>query len=152
MPQDTAADIRLVLDGALTMRTVDDLRATLRAAIEPPPGIVPCGIAPGGTAPAGTAPTDVAPTDVPPADVPPTDVPPADVAPRDVAIDCSVASEIDLTFIQLLIAARVSTQARGQRISLMPCPDGVLLDVLTRGGFRLMPESDGGFWFTGEAA
>jgi anti-anti-sigma regulatory factor len=110
MPQDAAANVQLVLDGALTMRTVETVRATLRAAIEPP------------SAPAG------------------------------IDIDCSAATEIDLTFIQLLVAARVSTGANGRRLSLMPCPDGALLDALTRGGFRLVPETDGGFWFTGEVA
>ena len=110
MPQDIAANAQLVLDGALTMRTVDTVRATLRAAIEPPSG------------------------------------------PAGIDIDCSAATEIDLTFIQLLVAARLSTRATGRSISLAPGPDGVLLDALTRGGFRVVPENGGGFWFTGEAA
>ena len=117
MPQETAANVQLVLDGALTMRTVETVRATLRAAIDPFSGATPTGIAPTG-----------------------------------LDIDCSAATEIDLTFIQLLIAARVSTCAGGGRLSLAPCPHGVLLDTLTRGGFRLAPEPGGGFWFTGEAA
>jgi hypothetical protein len=112
MPQETATNVQLVLDGALTMRTVETVRATLRAALEPP----------------------------------------SSAAPTDIDIDCSAAAEIDLTFIQLLIAARVSTCAAGRRLSLAPCPEGVLLDTLTRGGFRLVPEPGGGFWFTGEAA
>lgn len=113
MPQDTAADVHLVLDGALTMRTVDAVRSTLRAAIDSPPG---------------------------------------DSALPRIVIECSAATEIDLTFIQLLIAARVSTQAAARRISLAPGPDGELLHALTRGGFRVVPEPGGGFWFTGEAA
>jgi hypothetical protein len=112
MPQDTEANVQLAFDGALTMRTVETVRATLRAAIEPPTGASAAGI----------------------------------------DIDCSAATEIDLTFIQLLIAARVSTRAAVQRISLAPCPDGVLLDTLTRGGFRVVRENGGSFWFTGEAA
>jgi len=112
MPQDAAANVQLVFDGSLTMRTVETVQATLRAVIEPPSGAAPAGV----------------------------------------AIDCSAATEIDLTFIQLLIAARVSTSTAGRSISLALCPDGVLLDTLTRGGFRLVPENDGGFWFTGEAA
>lgn len=99
------------------MRTVDNVRATLLAAIERPSGAVP-----------------------------------ADIARPDIAIDCCAAAEIDLTFIQLLIAARGSTRASGRRISLASCPDGVLLDTLTRGGFQVVAEDDGGFWFTGEAA
>jgi hypothetical protein len=112
MPQETAANIQLVLDGALTMRTVETVRDTLRAAIEPPAGITPTGI----------------------------------------DIDCSDATEIDLTFIQLLIAARLSTGAAGRRLSLAPCQNGALLDTLARGGFRLVPEPGGGFWFSGDAA
>jgi hypothetical protein len=117
MPQETAANVHLVFDGALTMRTVETVQATLRAAIGAPSGATP-----------------------------------ADPAPTGIAIDCSAATEIDLTFIQLLIAARVSTSAAGRRLGLAPCPEGVLLDTLTRGGFRLVPEPGGGFWFTGEAA
>jgi hypothetical protein len=116
MSQETAANIQLVLDGALTMRTVETVCATLRAAIDPLSGAMPPGIAPTG-----------------------------------IDIDCSAATEIDLTFIQVLIAARVSTCTAGGRLSLAPCPEGVLLDTLTRGGFRLVPELGGGFWFTGEA-
>jgi STAS domain len=116
MPQDTAANIQLVLDGVLTMRTVETVRATLRAAIEP-----------------AFSPEQ------------------PKIAPSGIAIDCSAATEIDLTFIQLLIGARVSTCTAGPRLSLAPQPDGILLDTLTRGGFRLVPDADGGFWFTGDA-
>jgi anti-anti-sigma regulatory factor len=112
MPQETAANVQLVLEHDLTMRTVDSVRATLRAAIELPSG----------------------------------------ASPANIAIDCSAAAEIDLTFIQLLIAARVSAHAAGRRLSLAPCPVGVLLDTLTRGGFHVTDDDDGGFWFTGEAA
>jgi ABC-type transporter Mla MlaB component len=112
MPQNTAANIQLVLDGALTMRTVEAVRATLRAAVEPP----------------------------------------LDTAPAAIAIDCSAAAEIDLTFIQLLIAARVSTSAAGRPLRLGPEPGGPLLDALNRGGFRVVPEPGGGFWFTGEVS
>jgi anti-anti-sigma regulatory factor len=112
MPQDTEADVRLILEADLTIRTVDIIRATLRSAIEPPFGAIPA----------------------------------------DIAIDCSAAADIDLTFIQLLIAARLSIRTAGRQIRFASCPDGVLLDTLTRGGFRVVPEEDGGFWFTGEAA
>ena len=117
MPQNTAANIQLVLDGALTMRTVETVRATLRAAIEPP-----------------------------------LDTAPDAIAPAAVGIDCSAATEIDLTFIQLLIAARISTSAAGPPLRLTPEPDGTLLDTLNRGGFHVVPEAGGGFWFTGEIA
>jgi hypothetical protein len=117
MPQNTAATFQLVLDGALSMRTVETVRTTLCAAIEPPSDTAPAGIAPIGF-----------------------------------AIDCSAATEIDLTFIQLLIAARVSTSAAGRPLHLAREPDGTLLDTLNRGGFRVVPEPGGGFWFTGEVA
>src|ERR1700722_5316689 len=110
MPQETAANVQLVLDGPLTRRTVETVRATLRVAIEPLSGATPTGIDPTG-----------------------------------IDIDCSAATEIDLTFIQLLIAARLSTCAAGRRLSLAPRPNGLLLDTLTRGGFRLVPEPAGGF-------
>jgi hypothetical protein len=121
MPQDTTANVQLVLDGALTMRTIETIRATLNAAIEPP---------------SGTAPAEIAP---------------AEIAPSGITIDCSAATEIDLTFIQLLVAARISARTAGLTINFAPCPDGVLLETLTRGGFRVVPENGAGFWFTGEA-
>ena len=127
---------QLVLDGALTMRTVETVRATLRAAIEPPSGATPAGPAPAGSSPAGISPAGISP---------------AGIVPAGIEIDCSATTEIYLTFIQLLIAARVSSCAAGCSLSLAPRPDGVLLDTLTRGGFRLVPEPGGGFWFTGEA-
>jgi anti-anti-sigma regulatory factor len=111
MPQDTATNVQLVLDDALTMRTVETLRGTLLAAIAPP----------------------------------------SDPAHAGIAIDCAAATEVDLTFIQLLIAARISARTAGLSINLVSCPDGVLLDTLTRGGFRVVPEHGAGFWFTGDA-
>jgi hypothetical protein len=117
MPQDTTANVQLVLDGALTMRTIETVRATLIAAIEPP-----------------------------------SDTAPANTASSGITIDCSAATEIDLTFIQLLVAARISARTAGLSINFAPCLDGALLDTLTRGGFRVVPENGAGFWFTGEAA
>ncbi len=50
-------------------------------------------------------------------------------------IDCSAATEIDLSFIQLLLSARVSAQSAGKTIALaQPAPDA-LRDALQRGGF-----------------
>jgi ABC-type transporter Mla MlaB component len=110
MPLDTEDGARLVLEGALTMRTVDAVRATLRAAIEPP-----------------------------------------SLALTTLSIDCAGATEIDLTFVQLLIAARVSAQGLGRDVVLAACPEGALLDTLVRGGFQVAAESGGGetpaFWF-----
>ncbi len=92
------------------MRTIDAIRAILRAAIEPPDA-------------AGA-----------------------------IFIDCAGATEIDLTFLQLLVAARVTAHALGREVVLAACPDGPLLDALTRGGFLVATESGTGetpaFWFT----
>lgn len=122
MTQDIAMGVRLVLEGALTIHTVETVRATLREAIEPPPGA--------NLAKAGA----------------------------NLSIDCSTATEIDLTFIQLLVAARVSGQLLGKSVSLAAAPDGALLDTLTRGGFAAVRESEvgpgapGAFWFKGADA
>ena len=112
MTQETADTVRLVLDGALTMRTIETVHATLREAIEPAPG------KPG--------------------------------AP--ISIDCSAATETDLTFVQLLVAARISTRLLGTTIGLTARPEGALLDTLTRGGFQVVDEDPSAFWFAGAEA
>jgi ABC-type transporter Mla MlaB component len=113
MTQDTDTGVRLVLDGALTMRTVDAIRATLLEAIERP--------SPGAASSAG------------------------------ITIDCAEAGEVDLTFVQLLIAARVTAQRLDRTVCLANAADGALLDTLTRGGFQPLQEfaADGTptFWF-----
>ena len=107
MTQDTAAEVRLVFGGALTMHTVDTVHATLREAIERP----------------------CSPTGVP---------------VTAISIDCVAASEIDLTFIQLLIATRLSAGRRDKTVRLAAAPDGALLDTLTRGGFQVVIECPAG--------
>ncbi len=115
MTQATTDDVRLVLEGALTVRTIEGVHATLREAIEPPlDGL--------------------------------------DSVAANLSIDCSAATEIDLAFVQLLIAARISARPRGKSVGLATCPDGVLLDTLTRGGFQVVREEAGAFWFEGTAA
>jgi ABC-type transporter Mla MlaB component len=113
MTKDSTAGSRLVFDGALTMRTVETVRTTLREAIEQLPG----------------EPSSI------------------------ISIDCSAATEIDLTFVQLLIATRISAQRLNRTIVFDPRPDGVLLDTLTRGGFEVMPErvinATPAYWFQG---
>lgn len=115
MTHDSAGTRTLVLDGALTMRTVEAVHAALRAAIEPASGAASSGV----------------------------------------TIDCSAATEIDLTFIQLLIAVRISALRLGGTLSLAARPDGALLDTLTRGGFRAARETGSDepptFWFDGTA-
>jgi hypothetical protein len=72
------------------------------------------------------------------------------------SIDGSAASEIDLSFIQLLIAARATALLSHRSVILAGRPDGVLLDTLTRGGFRVTEEDQDGktatVWFEGARA
>jgi len=51
-----------------------------------------------------------------------------------VRVDCSDATEVDLSFVQLLIAARRSATALGREFGLAAPAAGVLLDALKRGG------------------
>jgi ABC-type transporter Mla MlaB component len=51
-----------------------------------------------------------------------------------VRVDCSEATEVDLSFIQLLIAARKTASAAGREFGLAAPADGPLLDALKRGG------------------
>jgi ABC-type transporter Mla MlaB component len=127
MTQDTIMGACLRLEGALTMRTVETVRATLREAIAPLAAVQE-----------------------------------GNVSVASLAIDCSAATEIDLTFVQLLVAIRVSAQRLGGTVSLASAPDGALLDTLTRGGFRAVRETNGtggsvdanaaAFWFAGADA
>lgn len=64
-----------------------------------------------------------------------------------VEIDCSGAAELDLSAIQLFIAARQSARRAGKEIFLTPASD-VLRDVLSQGGFlnTAADRADGAFW------
>lgn len=70
-----------------------------------------------------------------------------------VEVDCANATEVDVSFIQTMIAARRSASARGLSIALAAPASGVLLQALRSGGFLSAdgtPSSpDGAFW-TGE--
>jgi anti-anti-sigma regulatory factor len=102
---------RVILEGALTIRTAEAVRSTLREAFE---------------------------------------------GDQNIAIDCTGAEEIDLSFVQLLIAARVTAVRMGKTVSLIARPEGPLLDTLTRVGFGVTAEpAPGGaeaFWFGGSGA
>jgi anti-anti-sigma regulatory factor len=67
----------------------------------------------------------------------------------DIRIDCTAATEVDLTFIQLLVAARVSGQLSQKSVVLAGPPQSVLLEALTRAGFRPKPIDSSGtdVWF-----
>lgn len=67
-----------------------------------------------------------------------------------IEIDCSAATEVDLSFVQLILAARVSAQQMGRIVTLAQPAAGALRDTLRRGGF-IGPDagqerSDQAFW------
>jgi anti-anti-sigma regulatory factor len=95
MTQDAAAGGHVALTGALTIRTIETVHATLREAI---------------------------------------------AQHCNVSIDCTAATEVDLSFIQLLVAARTSARRSDNSVVLAACPDGALLDALTQAGFRVSRE------------
>ena len=109
MTQDVTSARRVVLEGPLTLRSVEAVRATLQAAFE---------------------------------------------QQTDIAIDCAAADEIDLSFIQVLIAARASAVRLGGTVGLVAPPGAALLDTMTRAGFRAVAESPIGdtevFWIDGD--
>jgi ABC-type transporter Mla MlaB component len=49
-------------------------------------------------------------------------------------IDCSAATEIDLSFVQLVLAARAAALSLGKTVALAHPASGMLRDVLQRGG------------------
>ncbi len=57
-------------------------------------------------------------------------------------------TEVDVTAIQLLIAASRSIQARGGSLRLADPPSGALLETLTQGGFIRHGQEDA-IWATG---
>lgn len=69
---------------------------------------------------------------------------------RDVAVDCSGITETDLSFVQLLLAARRSAQARRQRLVLSSPAGGALLKILVCAGLTGAashgPDTDEAFW------
>jgi ABC-type transporter Mla MlaB component len=83
-------DGRLVLEGELTIRTIEALHARLRDLI---------------------------------------------AARAELEIDVAAAIQIDVNFVQLVLAARRSAEATGKTVALAAPADGALRDVLVRGGF-----------------
>ena len=73
-----------------------------------------------------------------------------------VSIDCRAATDIDLSFIQLLVAARSSAEQASRTVTLVESPNGPLLTVLSRAGLRpvdlALPNADEDFWFEGASA
>jgi len=67
-----------------------------------------------------------------------------------IAIDCGGATDVDVSFIQLLLAARRSAAQRGASLALAAPAAGVLRTALERGGFLTATSqggaSDSDFW------
>jgi anti-anti-sigma regulatory factor len=67
-----------------------------------------------------------------------------------VVVSLDDVTEVDLTFAQLLEAARRTATARGQIIRMEKPAEGALLQVLQRGGFLNPDDTDrANFWFGG---
>ncbi|MGB8602901.1 MAG: STAS domain-containing protein [Rhizomicrobium sp.] len=62
-----------------------------------------------------------------------------------VVLDLSDLGDVDLTFVQLIEAARRTAAADGKAITLAAPAMGLLLDTLERGGF-LSSKQDNAFW------
>jgi ABC-type transporter Mla MlaB component len=77
------------------------------------------------------------------------------MAKRDVIhIDCHRAEEIDLTFVQLLVAASKTAERSRKKLSLTGPAASTIFDTLTRAGFVIYPDPTHGgttrsetFWF-----
>jgi ABC-type transporter Mla MlaB component len=67
-----------------------------------------------------------------------------------VEVDCANATDVDVSFIQLLLAARRSSIDRGKSFELAAPAAGPLLNALERGGFLTAGENsstaDRDFW------
>jgi anti-anti-sigma regulatory factor len=69
---------------------------------------------------------------------------------RSVVIDVTEASEIDLSFIQLILAARTSVERRGGSLRLVSPADGALASTLRAAGLTGGPFSpDSQLWIEG---
>lgn len=62
-----------------------------------------------------------------------------------IEIDCDGLEEVDVSFIQILIATRKSALASGKELTLTAPAQGCLLAALTAAGIG--PAGSQGFWF-----
>ena len=70
-----------------------------------------------------------------------------------VSLDCSAVTEADLSFVQLLLSARMSAQLSGMPVTLAQPAGGALLQALSKAGFAASPDplaGAGTYWFKGE--
>jgi anti-anti-sigma regulatory factor len=69
---------------------------------------------------------------------------------HDIVIDCSAATEVDVSLVQLLLAARASALRAGQQLALSQPVGEALRSTLVRGGFLAddpsRPGRDTAFW------
>ena len=70
-----------------------------------------------------------------------------------VVLECNALREVDLSFIQCVIAAQRSAADQGKSLALAAPVEGSLREALVRGGFLSAPGSatrpDEAFWTTG---
>jgi hypothetical protein len=69
---------------------------------------------------------------------------------RVVELDCTDASEVDVSFLQIVVAARRTAAMKGKSITFSLPAAGALRDALERGGFIRSP--DDAFWMSGSTA
>ncbi|MFD2233956.1 STAS domain-containing protein [Phaeospirillum tilakii] len=69
----------------------------------------------------------------------------------DLLIDCSAATDVDLSFIQLVLAVRQSAERRGGRVRLRHPAHGPLASALRAAGLTGLPAGggDSSFWTEG---
>lgn len=67
-----------------------------------------------------------------------------------IEVDCAQATEVDVSFLQIVLAARRTAAIRGKSIVLSAPPSGALLDALQRSGIVSTTEARGSpddpFW------
>jgi anti-anti-sigma regulatory factor len=70
--------------------------------------------------------------------------------PAGLVVDCSGATQVDLAFLQIMLAAARTAATRGTSLSLAAAPSGPLATALARGGFAPDParsaDPDHVFW------
>jgi ABC-type transporter Mla MlaB component len=72
-----------------------------------------------------------------------------------ISVDCSNIPEIDLSFVQLVLAARRAAAESGKSLTLAGPARGALFDALFRGGFLTRRDGPAGgqaFWLKQEAS
>ena len=67
-----------------------------------------------------------------------------------ITVDCGAVTEVDVSLVQLILAAHASARRAGRSVALAKPADGALLDTLERGGFLSTAHDsvrdDHGFW------